>query len=164
MSMGDRARKKAERRKSGDWGRAVDIPEGTDKLKLGKVVSFDIIPYRVSIKNHPEGVEKGDTWFQRTFFIHKDVGPNNKTYLCPKTVGKPCPICEEHAKLRKDPDADDETLKKLRQKERELFNVIDTSDRKKGVQILDISVHLFGKLLEEELNADEDSKCFADLS
>ncbi|GAI40862.1 unnamed protein product, partial [marine sediment metagenome] len=64
-------------------------------------------------------------------------------------------------------DADEDLIKDLAPKERQLFNVIDTKDRKSGVQIWEISYHLFGKPLDRAIkNSDEDDNYekFAELN
>jgi hypothetical protein len=72
-------------------------------------------------------------------------------------VKKPCPICEHRARLAKDPEADENLVRDLGPKERQLWNVIDLDNPDKGVQLWDISFHLFGKLLDDRIkNADED--------
>jgi hypothetical protein len=78
--------------------------------------------------------------------------------ICPaQTANQPCPICEYRKKLHRDPDADEKLIKSLAPKERQLFNVFDPNEPDKGVQIWDISYHLFGKCLDEHLkNADEE--------
>ena len=74
-------------------------------------------------------------------------------------LGEKCPICEFRSKLAKDPDADEDQIRALAPKERQLFNVIDVNDRDKGVQLFEISYHLFGKTLDREIkNSDEDDK------
>jgi len=78
------------------------------------------------------------------------VGPDNRWYVCPREWSngrRPCPICEYRQKLKEDPDADKKAIDALAPSRRQLFNVIDTKHRDKGVQIWDFSYHLFGKLL-----------------
>jgi len=66
--------------------------------------------------------------------------------------------------MRKDPDADEEAVKALRAKERQLFNVIDLEKDDREVLIWEFSYHMFGKILEEEIrDGDEANASFADL-
>ena len=152
-TMAERAQKRAEGRKNhGSFG-CVAYPEGVEKFKpeVGKH-ELDILPYRVKVDNHPNA-DKGETWYQRTFFVHNNIGPMDEKILCPSTFDKRCPICEEWARLRKDENADKETVDGLKAKERELYNVYDVGQPKLGIQIMEISFWNFGTLLEEHLRS-----------
>jgi len=163
QSMKDRVRKRAEVHKNRGGLDTLALPEGVELYKPEKgSVEFDIIPYMVTADNHPE-VKKGEIWYERTYLAHRNVGPEEKFLVCPRTIGKRCPICEEHQKLNKDPDADEAVVKGLRAKERELFNVV-MKDGDGSVMLLDISVFLFGLKLEQEiLEGDEENASFAEL-
>ena len=171
-SMRDRMRERSTtREQAGRGGVKFKFPEGAEikffKIDKACTKKLDFIPYEVTAKNHPAGVEVGDLWYQRTIWTHNGIGPEEKAYLCLKTVGKKCPICDYAAQLQKDPKSDDELIKSLKAKERELFQVIDHDDKDEAIQLWEYSYHLFGKLLEEEIrNAEpsEDYKAgFADL-
>lgn len=161
--MRDRVRKRAESHSKGQS--TVSLPDGMERMQVEKGSNvLSIIPYEVAIKDHPEGARVGDYWYEKTFGIHYGVGPMEKKMVCPAmTAGKPCPVCEEQAKLRKDPDADEDTVKALRPKERQLFNVVDVKDDKATIKILEMSYHLFGKQLEEEVQQEDDLAGFADV-
>uniref|UniRef100_A0A6M3K383 Uncharacterized protein n=1 Tax=viral metagenome TaxID=1070528 RepID=A0A6M3K383_9ZZZZ len=163
QEMRDRVRARAERNRLSGGLDTLSLPEGVELHKPEKgTEEFDIIPYRVTVDNHPE-VKKGEVWYERTYFAHRAVGPEEKFIICPRTIGKACPICEEYQRLKKDPDADEDVVKALRAKERELFNVV-LKEGKGEVMLLDISVHLFGRKLEEEiLEGDEANAAFAEL-
>ena len=151
-SMRDRARKRAEERESrGGGGTKYNLPENVTFFSPKKHATLDILPYTVSVDNHPEDVPKGEQWYQRTIFVHFGVGTEEKSYLCLKTIKKKCPICTHRSQMMNDPNADEEIVKQLRAKERELFNVYDQDDPDKGVQLWDISNYNFGAKLEEEL-------------
>ena len=166
-SMASAARKRAEQHKSGFEMTSLSLPEGVDlfSLKNDKAVRVDILPYELTESN--EFADVGELHYERTYWVHRGIGAEQNSYVClRKTRGERCPICEYRAKLMKDPDADENLIKDLAPKERQLFNVIDTMDRDKGVQIWDISFHLFGKKLDACIrNADEDDgyERFADL-
>lgn len=117
--------------------------------KYGKM-HLDLLPYMVEIENHPE-VGKGNTWYQRTFYLHRNVGSSNRKFICLKTVGKKCPICEYRNSLANDPDANKDLVKSLIPSERELYNVLDRDDKEKGIQLWEVSYHNFGKFLDKEL-------------
>ncbi len=162
-SMRDRVRKRAETRRNLGGLDTLTLPDGVEFYKPEKgTEEFDILPYRVSVDTHPE-VKKGELWYERTYLAHRNVGPDEQFLVCPRTIGKRCPICEEHQRLKKDPDVEEEVVEALRPKERELFNVV-LKDGKGEVQVLDISTFLFGRMLEEEIrNGDVDVAGFAEL-
>jgi hypothetical protein len=126
------------------------------KLKSAGTKTIDILPFRVG-KGNPFAKE-GEVHYERTFHVHKSLGPNEDSYVCPaKTSGEKCPVCEYRAKLARNPDADEDLVKSLRPSERQLFLVIDHADREAGPQLWDVSYHLFGKVLDSVLkNSDED--------
>ena len=163
-SMIDKIRHRAESRRNLGGLDTLELPEGVELYKPEKgPVEFDILPYVVSVDTHPE-VKKGEQWYERTYLAHRNIGPEEKFLICPRTIGKRCPICEEHQKLKKDPNAEEEVVDALRAKERELFNVV-MKDGDGSVMILDISTFLFGRKLEEEIReGDEANAAFAELS
>ena len=172
QSMRDKMRERATtREQSGRGGVKFNFPEGREVkfLKIDKACTkkLDFIPYEITVDNHPSGVAKGDLWYQRTIYTHNKIGPEEKSYLCLKSIGKKCPICDYAAQLQRDPKADDELIKSLKAKERELFQVVDLSSDSDDILLWEYSYHLFGKLLEEEIRnsePEEDFKAgFADL-
>lgn len=144
----------------------ISIPDGVEMFKVDKAGSYrlDIIPYEAG-EGNPEA-EPGDLHFERTFFIHRDIGANQDAYICPaKTSGEPCPICEYRNKLDKDPDSDPDAIKALLPKKRQLWNVFDHDEPDKGVQLWEVSYHLFGKDLYDRIkHSDEEDgyEFFAD--
>ncbi len=117
-----------------------------------KKADIDILPYTLSHSLVHEGLEKGDTWYTKKFYTHKNVGPDNITIICPKTFGKKCPICEEVTRLADDWDENEDIIKEISKKERELYNVKEDDE----IKLWDVSVHLFGKNLYEEWRDGED--------
>ena len=171
QSMADKMRDRASTRESsGRGGVKFTFPVGAEikffKVDKAKTYKLDFIPYEVTDKKHPAGVDVGDLWYQRTIWTHNNIGPEEKSYLCLKSVGKKCPICEYRAQLVKSADADEDLIKSLNSKERELFQVIDLDNEKAGIQLWEFSYHLFGKKLEEEIREDDEDGYkagFADL-
>ncbi len=154
--MKDRIKERAKKREGHNRGSSMfSLPEDMEFLEIGKKMRLDFVPYRVSVDTHPEA-KKGEMWYERTFFTHRGIGPEQISVICPSTIGKKCPICEEYNKLRKDPDADEDVVRALRRSEREAFNVIDADEPKKGVQLLTISTAMFGDKLEEEIREGND--------
>ena len=154
------AKKRVDAHESGFGRKSLNVAEDVKFFNLDKAGTrrVDVLPYRVGEGN--PFADAGELHYERTYWAHRGVGANQDTYVCPaKTADKRCPICEHLAKLQRDPDADEELIKSLLPKERQLWNVIDVEDRDEGVQLWDISFHLFGKLLDDEIrNVDEDEE------
>jgi len=167
-SASNAAKRRAQKHKGMFDPTAFSVPEGVSLfvIKDEKPKRLDILPYAVKGDSNPYA-DKGELHYERTYYVHRGVGAEKNSYVCPsKTAGLRCPICEWRTKATADPDADEETIKKLAPKERQLFNVIDLKEKDKGIQLWDISYHLFGKRLDAEIrNADEDENydTFADL-
>lgn len=163
-SMKDRFKKRAK--EGAQKGFSVNLPEDVKRFTPKKgTYKLDIIPYTVSAKRHPDGVAAGEQWCRRPFLIHYGIGVDSKPQICPRTIGKPCPICEYYEREKKRPGADEEALKEIRAKARELYNVIDLDNEDDGIQVFEMSYHLFGKLLEGEINEADDDEIagFAEL-
>lgn len=84
-------------------------------------------------KKYPEQAEEfkrwGDGW-EITVFIHRNVGPDNGTYLClDKMLGEPCPVCEARR------DADEEEADKLKVQSRIVAWIIDRKRASAGPQV-----------------------------
>ena len=156
----------AKKQKTGSGFTSFDIPEGVELMRIKSDCSkrLDILSYRVGKGNPNE--DQGTLHFERTFWVHR-LGPDNRRYVCPAmTANKPCPVCEYRAKLRRDPDADDELKKSLSPSQRQIWLVYDLEEMDKGVQLLEYSYHQFGRQIKAELdNADEDDEYefFSDL-
>lgn len=168
-SMRRAAQARAEKSKGG--GTTLRLPDGFGDVKFFKIskpkVMLDVIPYVVSDKRHPDaeaGAEVGTLWPSRRYYVHRGVGAEENSYICPlKTFGKPCPICE-YASARARQGGDREELKALRPKARDLYNVIDLDDPDRKIQLFDMSGFLFGDTLTKELiDASDDEQCFAEL-
>lgn len=158
--MRERFRKRVEERGVGEtW--TISVPEGVHKFTPKKgTMNLDIIPYVVSTSRHPEA-NAGEQWMRRTFYTHVNVGVDDegkggKVRIClNKTFGKKCPICEYREELI-EKGGDRSLIDSLRPKIREVYNVIDLDEPDKGVQVWDVSYHLFTKQLEKEIREGED--------
>lgn len=160
-SMREKARSRAQDRESSDGVHYLNLPEDHEFYKVTKGRNnFSVLPYEVTVDNHPE-VNAGELWYERILWIHYNVGSDEKTEICPlKTFKNPCPICERRMELMKDPDASEDDINDLKPKEREMFNVRNEEDE---IQLLFLSYHNFGKLLEEDIREEEEYGGFADL-
>lgn len=154
------ARERAEKHSSGFTSTSLKIPDGVQifQPKAG-VMLIDILPFEAG-KGNP-WAEEGNLHWERTYYAHRGIGANGDTFICPRMVAKErCPICEARMKMMKESDEDNEELiRDLSPKQRQLFNVINVKDPGKGVQLWDISYHLFGKVLDARLrNSDEEDE------
>jgi hypothetical protein len=152
------ARKRAETHTTGFANTCIRVPDGVSmfKPKAGTML-LDILPFKVG-KGNP-WADEGALHWERTYHVHRNVGANNEMRVCPRMTAKGrCPICEHRAKLlKKNDEGNEDLIKDLSPKERQLFNVINLKEPDKGVQLWDFSYHLFGKALDARLrNADED--------
>lgn len=118
---------------------------------------ISIVPYTIKTDKHPlvknKTLEIGDMDYVMDIWEHRGVGPGQDSVLCLKhTYGKPCPICEEAARLKKEGKEDE--AKALKARRRVYYNVFDPKDGK--VKIFATSHYLFEKELIEEARDDED--------
>ena len=150
-----------ERDKFSNFG-YLNLPTGVKALKIEeKKYLLDFLPYIVSDETHPERNEdeqlarKGDIWWRRPFRTHKGVGPDEETVVCPKSFGKPCPICE-YVKQLQEKGADQDEIYALKSKGRFLYIVIPIGNKKldETIMVWDYSYTLFEKQLREELEND----------
>ncbi len=120
------------------------------------VAKLDIIPYIVqNVKKHPESTHiSDDLWYRYPFYLHNNVGPDRQKIICPKTVGKPCPVCEEMQTIYNDPTGDNKIAGTLRASLRWLYIVIPKNHKKykEEPHIWNISHHCFQEKFQYELD------------
>ena len=119
---------------------------------------INIIPYTIKTKNHPlvkKGeFEVGDKDYVMDVWTHRGIGPSEATILCLKnTYGKPCPICEQSALLRK--QGKEEEAGALKPSRRVFYNVQDLKNPDE-LLIFEASHFLFEKELIDEARDDEE--------
>jgi len=175
-SFRGRVGRNMDKKKSEKGGQSyLKLPEGVSLFKPEKgTIKFDILPYNVTDGHHLDRDDDngdavvGDIWWKRPFKVHKNVGVDKDTVVCPKTIGKPCPICEYGNKLNDEGEEWDD-IKEIFSKDRSLYAIIpvDASEFDEKYEekpyIFDMSYHLFEKQLEEECQVDEDNEMFPNL-
>ena len=119
---------------------------------------INIIPYTIKTKNHPlvkrGEFEIGDKDYVMDIFTHRGVGPSEASVLCLKsTYGKPCPICEYAAQLKKQGKEDEAGA--LKPSRRCFYNVQDCKNPDK-LLVFEASHFLFEKELIDEARDDEE--------
>jgi len=168
-SVAGATRRRREEAERGMAPSCFELPEDTDRfeLKSTKSIRVDLIPYEVG-EGNPKA-DAGELYWERTYYIHRGVGPEQEWIVCPaRTAKKKCPICEFIAKLQKDPEADEETIRALRPSKRMLMNVVDMTDDERIIKIWDISHNYFGRAMDEALESsyeddDDNMDNFCDL-
>jgi len=169
QSIRDKAREAAssKERASGGLDTLKDLPQDIEfwKPKTGKGTkgenNFSIIPYVVSIENHPYQTV-GELWHECTYWVHKvGAGEDNKRFIClAKTLQSDenkCPICKYREALMKN-GSDPELADSLKPKQRQIFNILDHDDEDKGIQLFEMSPHVFGFMLDDEDAAQSEKK------
>ena len=165
-----RAAQQQERRRAGSGRRdnvmkrggstMFKIPDGMNLfIPKDKTYRFDFVLYEVGEGN--PCADPGEWYYERTFYAHPRIGVDERWVVCPaQTAGKPCPICEDRARLARQSDQDEDhkkLVKDLRPKNRQLWLLRDRDEEDKGVQIFEFSNWKFGRLLDElRQDADDD--------
>lgn len=122
-----------------------------------------IVPYLVKKGKETRGgnpfAPAGVLHYERTYFAYRAVGPDEKMYTAPsKTFGEPDYIKEHREQLARNPDTDKDTINALNAKERQLFLVWDLEDKEKGLQLMELSYHNFGKKLDSRIKNSTDEE------
>jgi hypothetical protein len=145
----------------------LNLPEGVKQYSIKeneKLVQFDILPYVVSDPKHPcrddaRGIALvGDLWYRRPIKVHNNVGTDDEKVICPKSFGKPCPICE-HQKKRYDEGAEKDETKALYPKDRNLYVLAIDNE----IYVWDMSQALFQETLKDALEVKPAMEIFPDL-
>jgi len=150
----------------------LNLPAGVEifKEEPNSRVLLDFIPYKVSAITHLDRDDDlgiavpEELWYKRPFWVHRNVGINNETVVCPVSAGRQCPICEYRAKRIRE-KAEKEELDSLKRSLRNLYLVIPRGhkDYEEKIHIWDISQFLFQNQLNEEIEEDPDLASFPDL-
>ena len=153
------ARKKAESQSQPFERTAFRVPDGMEVFKLKEQgrKRIEILPVLATERNR-HGVA-GSYTFEATYYANR-LGADNQAYVSPSTFKQRCPVLDEYARLKNDPNADEDVVKSLRKKERQLFYVIDHDEPEKGVQLWDMSYWLFGKQLDETIKMSDEEDDF----
>jgi hypothetical protein len=161
----DAGRRVAEHRS--DDSQVYTTPEGMHRFKpkAPGAYKLEIIPFEVgerATKMKKTYAKPGRWYYERTFFVHYGIGPNNAAYICNSMTfenGR-CPVCDERGRLARSPNEKDQNLAdQLKPKQRQLWLIYNHAEPQKGVQLWDFSFHLFGKALDTKINnADDEDK------
>ena len=152
----------------------LNLPKGMRifKEEPKSRVSLDILPYEVTNPHHLDRDEEYETalvgglWYRHPYWIHRNIGANNESVVCPSSVKQKCPICEHRAQLLKDGvEWNDDSVKALKASLRNLYVVIPRGSKnyEETPHIWDISQFLFQDKLNEEIQENEEYETFPDL-
>ncbi len=152
----------------------LNLPKSISVFKEepGSRASLDIMPYIVTAVNHPDRDEEYEVavpeelWYKRPYWLHRNIGPDTQSVVCPSSAGQKCPICEYRAQLLKDgADWADDSVKALKPSMRNLYVIIPKGSKKydEVPHIWDISQFLFQAKLNEEIQENEEYETFPDL-
>lgn len=169
-----------------EYSTFYETPEGMQifqvkadkKNESGTTYKVDCIPFEV-LNNFPDKMwkggnppEAGDTWYVIDVHVHKNVGPNNESFICPKHSFRSgiasgdkagCPWCEEMDRLQ-NLEPDDRKRKEIyfsmRPQRRLLFNFINRDggeEEDKGIQLFDVAYNYkFHEGIDDAIEEDED--------
>lgn len=158
----------AEKRSSGSNYGYIKIPKDVKMFtpEADTVAILDILPYEVTDTNHMDKIEVGTMWYKKPIKIHKNIGPNDDSYVCPTTFNKACPICEHGNELRKDEEVSDKEIDKTKSKFRNIYAVkvreYDGKKKfdKKAIHLFDFSDYLFQEVFETQLKKKKEFDTF----
>ena len=160
----------ARREKAASSYGYLSLPKDLPIFKESEgIIKLDIIPYEVTIENHPDLdpestdiAQKGMGWYKRPIWVHGNIGTSRESLLCPKTIGEKCPICEYKAQQSRDGVEWNEQIK--RASLRNLYIVVPIGHKKydEVFHLWDMSDFNFQQLLDEELKEDPDNGIFPD--
>lgn len=142
-----------------DWAKLVGTAPKFFKPDVNNTENkINILPYTIASANHPEVVagraQVGDPDYVLDIWVHRNLGPDKVTLLCPKkTYGHSCPCCDEVSRLYA--EHQDAAAKVLQASRRVYYNVqpYGRNGFEQVSQVFGVSHYLFGKELMEEANA-----------
>lgn len=156
-------KKDAEKQKTSGGSTYLNIPNGIKVFRAEpdtRRIKMDFLPYIVSDTKHPIA-EPGTLWWRRPFLLHTNVGAENERVVCPKTFGKPCPICEFQRK-RFNEGAPKEETKEYYPQKRSLYDIIPIDDGDE-IFIWDMADRMFLNVLADELEDNDENENFPSL-
>lgn len=135
----------------------LKLPEGVERLEVDTKNSpyrFDFMPY-VAGRGNPVA-DEGEEYFERTFYIHRNIGTNKEWHLCAlKTHGNPCYICEYRAELIKSEDSDEQLIDDLKPSKRQLW-LPRWLEQPDTIFVWEFSYHNFGRVLKNKIDASDE--------
>ena len=141
----------------GGGGTMFNVPQGIQfyKPEEGKA-TLRLLPYVVTDPKHPDGemAPAGDIWYKRPVKRIRNIGIEKKSYISPKSIGKPCPILEYYTAAKADPSIPDKEANRAKPQDIVLYNVQVMDPKTKEFSdpmFFFYSYHNFEKALKKEL-------------
>jgi hypothetical protein len=94
------------------------------KVEPNKYIDMVIIPYRAGANNPlviKRVIAQGEWVFSLDLFVHSKIGADKKDYICPKSWGGKCPLCDLQYKIYTEQGKD--AASSLRAKQRSWLNM-----------------------------------------
>lgn len=149
------AGKRAVEHADSSGGQCLKLPDGFEwfPVKPGTYM-LDFLPYEVKRGN--AHAQPGELAYERTYFRHQNIANGDKraSVVCLHAEwAEKCPICldlRERGMTPKEERSkeDQKILDDHRNKERQIFCVVNAEDPKRVKRIMEHSYHLFGKKLD----------------
>lgn len=161
----------AERRSSGANYGHIKLPKDVRMFipENECVVTLDILPYEITDSEHIDRKEQGDAWYKRPYKLHRSIGPNKDSYVCPTTFGNPCPICERMEELKENYDENKKEIGSLKPQVKDLYAVkvkeyegSKSKFDKKIIHLFDFSDYNFQEVFVSQLKKKEGFDSFFD--
>lgn len=162
-----------QRSRAANYGH-LTLPRGVNVFKEepGGRIAIDVLPYFVTSAAHPDRDEEreiaveGTLWYRCPYKLHRSVGTEKESVVCPTSFGRKCPICDYRSK-RLDEGADwkSNEIRAMRASERNLYYIVPkgSSKHEEKPYIWDISQFCFQDALNNELEENEEWGDFPDL-
>lgn len=145
----------------------ITLPKGVKMFKpvRDKTYRLIFVPWIAGKGN--ETAAAGSYATNRYLFVHKQLGPNDESHICPaKTWKKACAVCsrfqQERSKIRFGDKNAWEAIRTMQPKDREIFLIHDLDGDKNNLQIWEESIHLFGNFLREKIARKTNRMTYAD--
>ncbi len=137
------AKDRADKQEAGGGSMAFKLPKDTAIFKFEKAQLYKvrILPFKVSDRDIDHRfADPGFYTFEYSYWMHGGLGLDGKgRHSClQETFHKPCPVCEYLATLDRW-GTDKDLHGKYRAKQRQLFALLDTESKEKGIQIYESS-------------------------
>ena len=137
-----------------------NLPDGVKLWQPPKAGTYDIdiLPYEVKVANHPNRIGVDFIWYKRPFKIHRGIGANKLSLVCPTSVGSPCPICSYRDTL--DKNTQEKLKKELKPQNWVVYNRDDPTGKNEQT-LFAFSYGKFAQQLDKELTLfdKDDPKC-----
>lgn len=162
----------SEKQARGKGYKHLNIPNGMKMYKEDSDVKTvcDHMPYVVKTDKHPDRDERkgvampGTEWYKLPYKIHRKVGVNEDTIVCPTSIGLPCPLCEYKALRMKEGETWKQTLD-LKPSDRNIYCIIPKGMAKwdEVPHLWDIAQFNYQNQLNNEVRENEKYEVFPDL-